>query len=393
VFPRRPTLPTLLLIALFAAIPLPASADDGFAFLDPDELATLRTQWKNGKTEKTAPLLAKAEKVLKEPIPLITDKEKPPSSGNRNDYYSIGIYWWPNPVTKGKPYLRRDGRVNPESNLYDRPRLTWFARNTLLLARAFAITGDRRYAAKAREAVRSWLIDPATRMNPHFRYAQAWPGWTDGSPTGIIEGSALAQAAPDAITLLHRRGVLSPKEYQATRRWFADLAEWLESDPMAAKANAQRNNHGYHFDVQRCAYYAFLGEKAKVRAILQAVGPDRIARQIEPDGSQPAELERTKSFDYSCYSLSALTLLAQLGDRFGVDLWHYEAPGGGGSLRKALDYLIPYALGEKPWTRETLTGFKPRQLAPLLRRAAPAYPGAGYGQIAHRLEAAAPRSP
>ncbi len=373
--------------------PIPAAETVGerLVFLDTDELATLRKQWKSGKkSSRLTNFLAGADKALSAPIPLITDKKEAPVSGNKNDYYSIGIYWWPNPLTKGKPYIRRDGRVNPESNLYDRPRLVSFARNTLALSRAFAFTGDQRYAAKAHEAVQKWLINPATRMNPHFRYAQAWPGLTDGSPSGIIEGSAFAESAPDAVTLLYQYGVLSPAEYETTRRWFTDLAEWLEKDPMAIKIGTAANNHGYHYDLQRCAYRVFLGESAKVRAILQAVGPDRIAVQIRPDGTQPAELERTQSFEYSCYSLSALTRLAELGTRFGVDLWHYQAPDDGGSIRKALGYLVPYALGEKPWTYETIHGFKPVKLIPLLRRATPAFPDADYPAVIRRIEAAAP---
>ena len=39
-----------------------------------------------------------------------------PPSQSKHDYMSIGPYYWPNPNTEnGLPYIRKDGKVNPES--------------------------------------------------------------------------------------------------------------------------------------------------------------------------------------------------------------------------------------------------------------------------------------
>ena len=73
----------------------------------------------------------------------------------------------------------------------------------------------------------------------------------------------------------------------------------------------------------------------------------RIGREIEPDGSQPEELGRTRSWHYCVFNLRAFVELASLGDRAGVNLWLYTTPDGR-SLRKAIDWLLPYALGQKP---------------------------------------------
>jgi hypothetical protein len=91
--------------------------------------------------------------------------------------------------------------------------------------------------------------------------------------------------------------------------------------------------------------------------------------QIEPDGRQPLELARTKAWGYSSGNLSGLMSLATLGERVGVDLWHYESPDGR-SIAKALDYLLPFGLGEQPWPHQQLGGFSPEGFSSLVRNAA-----------------------
>jgi hypothetical protein len=48
-----------------------------------------------------------------------------PPSGSKNDYMSMGPYWWPDPEKPdGLPYIRRDGEVNPERDNLDSPQLS-----------------------------------------------------------------------------------------------------------------------------------------------------------------------------------------------------------------------------------------------------------------------------
>ena len=111
--------------------------------------------------------------------------------------------------------------------------------------------------------------------------------------------------------------------------------------------------------------------------VLEEAKTRRIAAQIEPDGRQPLELKRTRSFDYSLYNLEALFALATLGEPVGVDLWTYRTPDGRG-IRKALDWPIPYATGEKHWSYDQITRPKTGKMAALLRRAANAYHAPRY---------------
>jgi len=63
-----------------------------------------------------------------------------------------------------------------------------------------------------------------------------------------------------------------------------------------------------------------------------------------------------------------------------VDLWHYEAPGGG-SIRKALDYLAPYVDAARKWPGRQISPVSPARLLLALRLGELAYGDARYGVL------------
>jgi hypothetical protein len=114
--------------------------------------------------------------------------------------------------------------------------------------------------------------------------------------------------------------------------------------------------------------------------------PKRISWQIEPDGSQPLELERTRSFHYSAMNVEALFDAAALGEKVRLDLWRSATPDGR-SMRRALDFLIPYAAREKPWPYPEIRGLEGDLglVAVLLRRAAIKYGEPAYDRMIEKL--------
>ena len=92
----------------------------------------------------------------------------------------------------------------------------------------------------------------------------------------------------------------------------------------------------------------FVGERETARQIVKNAKVKRIATCIEPNGEQPAELERTKGLHYSVFSLSAMSVLARIGEQLDEDLWNYQSDDGR-SLRRGLDYVLPYMTGQKEW--------------------------------------------
>jgi hypothetical protein len=332
-----------------------------------------------------AELRVQADLELKTEPLTIVHRAKPAPSGDRHDYVSMAPYFWPDPDSKdGLPYVRKDGKVNPERDKYDAPLLQKLSRTVAPLGLAYFLTGEERYATHAARMLRVWFLDAETRMNPHLNYAQFIPGITEGRGIGIIDGVAFL-AVIDTIGMIEGSRSWSKSDQSGMREWFAAYVQWLRTSKNGKEEAAALNNHGSWYDVQLATFSLFVGESHDAaKRLLEESKTKRIARQIEPDGRQPLELKRTKSFDYSQVNLRALFALATLGDRVGVDLWHFETKDGR-SLRRALDWMIPYAIGEKKWDHEQLGGVRGKSLAPLLRRAAVAYKDDRYERFLEKL--------
>lgn len=319
-------------------------------------------------------LIAEADKDLKQKPVSVMDKPKTAASGDKHDYMSQAPYSWPDPSKPdGLPYIRKDGKRNPESGGVnsDSPRLSLVCSKAETLALAWYFTGSEDYAVQAAKLLRVWFLDPATRMNPNFNHAQAVPGVNTGRGTGMIESRVLISAM-DAATLLADCSAWTKQDDAGMKAWIGEFLVWAQTSPNGKDEAAAKNNHGSFYDVHITAMALFLGKTELAEKTLEAAKLKRIAVQIKPDGSQPLELSRVDSFGYSRFNIEALVLLATMGEHLHVDLWRYQGPEGGG-LRKAIDFLLPYVEDpDKPWPFEH--GKKAtRNLFSELWRAAAAY--------------------
>lgn len=361
--------------------------------LDANHLQAARQRLRDGD-KSLAPALAQLERDAHAahaagPFSVVNKNVTPPS-GDKHDYMSQAPYFWPNPdTTNGLPYVRRDGERNPEINrISDHRSLDQMAEAVETLALACYFTGDEACADRAARLLRAWFFDPATRMNPNLQYAQAVPGVNTGRGIGLIETRALTGVV-DAVGLLAGARAWTQADQQQLQDWFAQFLRWMQESKHGRDEAAARNNHGTYYDVQVVSFALFLGNPKLATDVVRAARDKRIAIQIEPDGRQPLELARTKAWGYSVGNLSGLMLLATLGDRVGVDLWHFQTPDGR-SLGKALDYLAPFALGQQQWPHRQIGGWPPEMLFPLLRQAALKLPDRKYRDWAKQLPALAP---
>jgi hypothetical protein len=361
--------------------------------LDSGQLVETREALKRGEAAllpSWTALRADAEKALALERFSVVDKGVTPPSGDKHDYMSQAPYWWPDPATPGGlPYIRRDGERNPELNrIRDHAALDGLIAAVDTLSLAAYLGADARFTAKAGGLLRAWFVDPATRMNPHLEYAQFIPGINTGRGIGLIETRGLARLV-DSIGLLEASPGWRPDDGRALRDWFARFLAWMQESPHGRDEAAAKNNHGTFYDVQIASFSLLLDRTARAREILETVKPKRIAVQIEPDGRQPLELERTNSWGYSTMNLDGLTLLATLGDRVGVDLWSFRTPDGRG-LRAALDYLAPFAVDGRTWLDPQISAFRADALFPILRRAAAHYTDDALARVLAKVPKPAP---
>jgi hypothetical protein len=317
----------------------------------------------------------------------VVNKTATPPSNDKHDYMSQAPYFWPDPKSpNGLPYIRRDGERNHEINkLSDHRSMDAMIAAVETLSLAFYFKGDEAYATRAAQLLRAWFLDPATRMNPNLQYAQAIPGINTGRGIGLIETRGLTRVV-DAIGLLAGSKAWTGGDQRGVEEWFAKFLQWMIESKNGRDEAAAKNNHGTYYDVQVASFALFLGKKALAVKILRESRQKRIATQIEPDGRQPLELVRTKAWGYSVGNLEGLMLLATLGESVGVDLWNYRTRDGR-SIRRALEYLFPFATGEQKWPYQQLGEWPPQMLFPLVRRAADKYSDRRFKLMMSRIPA------
>ena len=147
--------------------------------------------------------------------------------------------------------------------------------------------------------------------------------------------------------------------------------------------------------MQVTSFSLFVGKSEVAKKIIESVKQKRVATQIEPDGSQPLEIARTRSLSYSTMNLEAFILLAKLGDATGIDIWNFQTKDGR-SIRMAIDFLYPYANGEKKWATKQIVEFETERLFAVMRLAVGKYGDDQFRKMMSSLPKAAkfdPRAP
>ena len=293
--------------------------------------------------------------VLQKPVSVM-DKELVPPSGDKHDYASYGIYWWPDPAKPdGLPYSRRDGETNYKLvENGDSDRMEAMVNSVVYLSLANYLTGEKKYGEAAARHLSTWFLDPATKMNPHLEFGQAIPGRVDGRKVGIIDTSALVELF-DAIVLLQSTGALDESQVKGLHDWTDAYLVWLLESEMGLEEQKAPNNHGtwYAAQVARMALVVDRPEVAK--RVIEELRDKQMQHTFAEDGSQPREMARTRSFDYARFNLVALVVCAKCGERVGLDLWN--EPKKGANIKDGLEFLGPYLQFQKPWTHQ--------QIAPL----------------------------
>ena len=304
-------------------------------------------------------IVDEADSVLVERPRSVTEKNQFPPNGTIHDFFALARYEWPNPNTSdGLPYVSRDGHTNPETFLIrDKWYIEEMVKRVMILALASYFTDNPKYTSKAEELLRVWFLNNDTYMNPSLNYGQYERGKGRLNPSGVMDAHDLPYLV-DAVGMLE----LSPKWNKNVKDglvlWFTNYLYWLMNSDLAQREGQRKNNHGTYYAVQVSAIAYFVNKPEITKDVLTSTMQHLtsapledvsklITVKINPDGTQPFEIRRANSLHYHIFNLYGLVLLARIGDLAGVDLWNYQIQGTG--LRKALDFVIPYALDTQSW--------------------------------------------
>ena len=330
-------------------------------------------------------LLKDANKQLDEKTPSVMDKTQTPPSGSKHDYMSMATYFWPDPSKPaGVPYIRKDGERNPEiRDISDHKAVDVMQKAVSLLSLAYYFTHDEAYAKKAAEFLKVFFLDESTKMNPNMNFAQYIKGVNDGRGTGILDTRSFADVA-SSVGLLDGSKSWTKADAELLKAWYIQYFDWMKNSKNGHDERKAKNNHGIWFDTQMLAIGLFLDQKDYVKEYLKTTLA-RIPVQLELDGRQPLELARTAALSYSTFSLQAWFTAANLADNVGVDIWSYETADGK-SIKKAVDWLLPYAMGEKAWTYQQIHEYKKSDFYLLMLQATKHYKDASYENALQKLK-------
>jgi beta-galactosidase len=276
----------------------------------PEEIFTDVAQFDRERVLRLAAEAMRRAPVSLRAVPLPAFAEK--SGAVPGDFLSMGDYWWPDPAKPdGLPYVRRDGETNP-GNFEDHRRLMRQMRdNVAALAAAYAITHDDAQAQRAAEWLRVFFVDPATRMNPHLRFAQAIPGVSSGRGIGIIDTLHLVEVPLAARAIAGAPG-LPAEVLPGVKAWFAEYLQWMLTHPNGKEEAAAKNNHSVAYWLQVAVFARFTGDAAALETARRTYREVLLPGQLAFDGSFPRELARTKPYGYSIFQADNMALLTDV---------------------------------------------------------------------------------
>ena len=183
-------------------------------------------------------------------------------------------------------------------------------------ALALHLSGDRKYFAPARQALR--LL------------AQSYEQWpivhgTRAEPKQDLSESFLIMSFASTYDLLHAAGGLTDADHRLFHRFMAACI-----DTMRAGEHSGCGNHNLGTLTGRLAAALTIDDRQTIHDVLYGVEDRGVWRyglvhtlrhDILADG-----LHWERSFGYHCYILSVLADLADMFTRNGVDLWHTLLP-------------------------------------------------------------------
>lgn len=269
------------------------------------------------------------------------------SKGGKNDFYSEGDYWWPNPDDLDGPYIRKDGLSNPENFVDHRIAMRSMGLKVSSLVAAYKLTREKKYGNQAVRHLKAWFIDEATMMNPNLLYSQAIKGVCDGRYIGIIDSIHLIEVAK-AIQVLNDLQFLEASNFKKLTAWFSKFTEWLTNSKFGIGERDHGNNHSAWWTAQVASYSHLIGNKENLEFCRNFYKEVILPEQMDSQGRFTDELTRTRPYAYSLFNLEAFTLMCKILSVPEDNLWEYKTANNQ-STQVALQFMYPYIKDKSQW--------------------------------------------
>ncbi|TPX58509.1 mannuronate-specific alginate lyase [Powellomyces hirtus] len=195
-------------------------------------------------------------------------------------------------------------------------------------------------------AVPSVPTAPAVPSVPAAPFSPAPPGWNTISPYyGSLANLWDIHRLLDGISLLHSSSHLTPTDRTAFNSWAASYLTWLQTSTHGQHETNLTDYRGVYHDLQQISLLLFLARPDEAAHVVAAHTVPRMTTQIGPDGKIIAELVKPNAWESAVTYIQGLFVIGHMTrnapiylDLFGV------ATTDGRSIRKAIEFLLPYAL-------------------------------------------------
>lgn len=291
--------------------------------------------------------IEQANQLMKEKPVTVTASTCKRSAGGKNDFYSEGDYWWPDPANPTGPYIQKDGQTNPENFVEHRLAMIRLSEITATLTSAWMLTGKQKYADQVLKHLNAWFVNPESRMNPNLLYAQAIWGRFTGRGIGLIDAYHFVEVIRSA-KMLEAKGGLWPEQLQPIKAWFGEFLNWMTTHQYGIDEMNAKNNHGTCWAVTAAAMADLTGNDEVKKLCIDRFKTIFLPSQMADDGSFPQELRRTKPYGYSLFNIDAMCNLAEILSTPEINLWEFQTPDGK-SLKKGMEYIFPFIADKSKW--------------------------------------------
>jgi hypothetical protein len=291
--------------------------------------------------------IKRATQMLKEKPVTVTASSCKRSAGAKNDFYSEGDYWWPDPANPTGPYIQKDGQTNPENFVDHRLAMIRLSEITATLTSAWLLTGNQRYADQVLKHLNAWFVAPETRMNPNMLYAQAIWGRFTGRGIGLIDAYHFVEVIQSARILMDNKAI-PENDAVKIKNWFSDFLNWMTTHSYGIDEMNAKNNHGTCWAVTAAAMANLVDNNVVRQLCIDRFKNVFLPAQMAGDGSFPLELKRTKPYGYSLFNIDAMCNLARILSTPEENLFEFETSDGK-SLKKGMEFIFPFIADKTKW--------------------------------------------